>query len=66
MQTYVSSDLAADLLGGAEAIGKFIGEKERPTFYLLSQGKIPCRKEGGVWISSRAALRKHYDLGPVA
>ena len=29
------SDLAADILTGAEAIGKEIGENRRKTFYLL-------------------------------
>jgi len=60
------SDLAADILTGAEAIGKEIGENRRKTFYLLSRGLIPGRKQGGAWISTRSALRKHYDLGPVA
>ena len=41
------SDLAADILTGAEAIGKEIGENRRKTFYLLSRGLIPGRKQGG-------------------
>jgi len=57
------SDLAADILRGAEAIGRFIGCKDkRKAFYLLSRGLIPARKEGGECASSRTALRKHYQF----
>ena len=57
------SDLAADILRGAAAIGAFIGLDERQTFHGLQNGHIPATKEGRVWVSTRSRLRRHYNEG---
>jgi hypothetical protein len=52
--------LAGDLLRGCAEIAAFIGESQRRTFYLLETQQIPCGKQGGSWITSKSALRRHY------
>jgi hypothetical protein len=56
-----ASDLAADILRGAQAIGRFIGLPERQTFHGLQQGHIPATKEGRVWVTTKSRLRRHYN-----
>jgi hypothetical protein len=53
--------LANDKLRGVKAIAEYIGENVRRTFYLVSEGLIPARKEGGVWISFKSWLDAHYQ-----
>lgn len=55
-----SDNLADDLLRGCPAIAAEIGETERRTFTLLQARAIPGKKELGLWVSSRSALRRHY------
>ena len=55
------SQLSADLLRGARAIGEEIGETERVAYDLLARGLIPGTKMGKLWISSRSKLAKHFS-----
>lgn len=50
-----------DLVWGAEAIAKVIGNSTRKTFHLLESGFIPATKCGRQWVASRAALRKRFE-----
>jgi hypothetical protein len=52
--------IAADTLYGAKAIGEFIGEDEKRTFYLIGRGYVPAGKIGACWTASKAVLREHY------
>lgn len=52
--------LADDILRGARAIGRYIGEDERAANHMCARGYIPCAKEAGQWIASKTALRQHY------
>jgi hypothetical protein len=54
--------LARDLLRGTKAISEYIGEDPRRVYSLLQRNLLPCRKEGAVWVSSRSALRRHYQI----
>ena len=49
-----------EVVRGADAIGKIIGEKTRRTFALLEAGVLPCWKELGIWTTTRGRLRQHY------
>jgi hypothetical protein len=59
---------ALDLLRGVKAISEFLGVGDRRGFWLCETGRVPCFKEGRAWVSSRAALREHYErcIGPAA
>jgi hypothetical protein len=54
------SDLADDLLWGADAIAKALNKEVRPTYYLLEKKLIPAAKVGDQWVVSRKALRDHF------
>jgi hypothetical protein len=45
-----------DILWGARAIGSFIGKSDRGAFHLLETGKLPGRKVGAQWVSSKGEL----------
>lgn len=49
-----------DLVWGAKAIGKEINLTERKTYYLLETGKLPGKKVGKTWVSSRPALKQRF------
>ena len=55
-----NNTLASDIVRGAEAIGAEVGLKPRRAFTGLQEGWLPGWKEGGLWVSSRSALRAHY------
>jgi hypothetical protein len=48
-------------LSGCKKIADYIGETERRTFDLLSDGKIPAFKEGKLWRANKESLDRHYD-----
>jgi hypothetical protein len=48
-------------LSGCKQIAEYIGETERRTFDLLSDGKIHAFKEGKLWRASKESLDRHYD-----
>jgi hypothetical protein len=56
------SDLADDLLHGADAIAEFVGMKPRRVFYLCEKQEIPAKKICGRWTSRKSALRKLFDF----
>lgn len=53
--------LTADLLWGVVAIAKEIDRSERQTFYMLENGRLPAKKVGGRWCTSRAGLRRFFS-----
>jgi hypothetical protein len=56
------ADPDLQLLWGAKNIGRAIGRTARETMYLLESGKLPARKVGRMWCSSRPALRQHFAV----
>jgi hypothetical protein len=55
-----------DLLWGAEAIAAAIGRTPRQTFKLLETGKLPAKKIGRRWFSTKRALARAMALGEAA
>jgi hypothetical protein len=51
-----------DILWGAKAIGSFIGKSDRGAFHLLETGKLPGRKVGAQWVSSKGELAAALGL----
>jgi hypothetical protein len=62
LQSNNNNSIADDVLRGAKAIGTYAGLPERDTFHKLERGYLPARKEGGTWVSSKSALRRHYFI----
>jgi hypothetical protein len=50
-----------EIIRGAHAIAKAIGETERRTYYLLEAGVLPASKELRVWVTTRERLKRFYD-----
>jgi hypothetical protein len=48
------------LIWGAENIGAYVNTKPREAFYMLQKGLLPAWKVGRLWVSSKAALQKHF------
>jgi hypothetical protein len=55
------NSLKDDILWGAKAIAEEIKRTERQTSYLLETGRLPGKKIGGRWTSTRTALRRRFD-----
>jgi hypothetical protein len=53
-----SDDEVLDVLRGAKPIGAYLGLNERQAFHLLEQGKLPAKKVGGRWMTTKAQLRR--------
>ncbi len=49
-------DLADDLLWGAAAIAAALGLPRAKVYWLLENGKLPARKVGWQWVTSRTKL----------
>lgn len=49
-----------DLVWGADAIGRELNLTKRQVFYILETGKLPAKKVGRQWVTSRQALRQHF------
>jgi hypothetical protein len=60
-ETTVETPFAEDILKGAVAIGAYLDQDPRSTFYHLQQGNIPATKLGRVWITTKSRLRKHFN-----
>ena len=56
MTTTIDETTPADVLWGAEAIAKVIGQSERATYHLLATGLVPAKRIGGRWVASRRKL----------
>lgn len=54
------------VIWGTKAIGAVINRTERQTYYLLTTGKIPGRKIGEQWTTTRGELRKALAGADVA
>jgi len=54
--TTVDEATASDLIWGAAAIAKAIGQSERATYHLLSCELLPAKRIGGRWVASRRKL----------
>ena len=52
------NDDQLDVLHGAERIGEYLGLTERQAFWLLEQKKLPARKIGNRWVSTKSQLRR--------
>jgi hypothetical protein len=57
-----STTLADDLIWEVNPIAKEIGRTPRQTFHMLETGKLPAKKIGGRWCSTRSALRRHFAM----
>ncbi len=58
--------LADDLVWEVKPIAKVIGRTPRATYHLLENGRLPAKKVGNRWCSSRSALRKFFERQFVA
>jgi hypothetical protein len=54
--TTIDETTASDVIWGAEAIAKAIGQTERATYHLLASGLVPAKRIGGRWVASRRKL----------
>jgi hypothetical protein len=61
--------MSDNILWGAEAIGREAnivdehGNVELPkTFRLLELGRLPARKNGRLWVSTKEAIRDHFEI----
>jgi len=55
-----------DAIWGVAAIAKEINRNERQTYYLLQNKKLPAKKVGAIWQSSRWKLRAFFAKGDAA
>jgi len=56
MTTTIDETPPADVLWGAEAIAKAIGQTQRATYHLLASKILPAKRVGGRWVASRRKL----------
>jgi len=54
--TTIDETTASDVIWGAEAIAKAMGQTERATYHLLASGLVPAKRIGGRWVASRRKL----------
>ena len=52
--------LADDLIWEISEIAAEIGQPPRVAYNLLRTGKLPAQKCRAKWVTSRAALRRHF------
>ena len=64
LQVHAAPALAADVLIGAQAIADEIGIDVRQCFYWLKSGYLPATKTGAIWVTTRSALRRHFNGAP--
>jgi hypothetical protein len=61
-----TAPLHEDLLWGSKAIADEIGIPMRKALRLLEAGRLPAKKAGREWCSSRSALRQHFVISEAA
>jgi hypothetical protein len=49
-----------EILWGVKAISRAIGKPPRGVYHLLENGRIPAKKIGRQWTSTREALDKFF------
>ncbi|RWM04574.1 MAG: DNA-binding protein [Mesorhizobium sp.] len=54
-------DHELDLIWGADAIARALNLNTKQAFYALESGKLPARKVGKRWVTSRQALRQYFS-----
>jgi hypothetical protein len=54
------SDLADNLLWGAQAIADYVGRELRPTFHLLQRGQLDADKVGAAWVTTKTRLNRQF------
>jgi|GraSoiStandDraft_4_1057263.scaffolds.fasta_scaffold2115641_2 hypothetical protein len=54
--TSIDEATAPDLIWGAAAIARAIGQTERATYHLLANELLPAKRVGGRWVASRRKL----------
>ena len=54
--TSIDEATALDLIWGAAAIARAIGQTERATYHLLANELLPAKRVGGRWVASRRKL----------
>jgi hypothetical protein len=52
-----------DFIWGVKAIAAEIGKTDRATQWMLRSGKLPAKKIGKQWASTRTALRNRIVAG---
>ena len=55
-----SSNTELELIWGAASIGRELSVSTRQAFYLLESGRLPAKKVGRQWCTSRKALRQYF------
>lgn len=55
-----SPELGDDLIWGVRGIAAATGLTPRQAFHQLENGRLPARKIGGRWCSSRLGLRRFF------
>jgi hypothetical protein len=50
-----------DVLWGAKQIGRYIGKNPRAAVHLLEKGRLPARKVGKIWTSTRKELEATFN-----
>lgn len=55
------TDLATDLLWGAEAIGHYIGQSKRRIYHDAELKRLPIGRSGATLVASRKALKEHFS-----
>ncbi len=50
-----------DLVWGVAAIAREIDRTPRQTHYQLKNGLLPAGQQGEMWVTTRRALREHFD-----
>ncbi len=58
------TELADDLLPGADEIAKFIGINRRRVYWFIEKGTLPHRKCGELIVGSRSAIRQALIPSP--
>ena len=56
-----NSENSLDILWGATQIADYLGCGKRKVFHLLETGRLPARKVGKVWTTTRSQLKKFFD-----
>ena len=58
----VFHDDELDVLRGAERIGAYLGLTARQAFHLLETGKLPAKKLGNRWVTTKKQLRRAVEV----
>jgi len=55
------TEIADDLLTGADAIGIYLGWPARRVFYACEKRQIPAFKIGNKWCARKSTLKTHLE-----